>query len=69
MQACKLADYEMRSDYENAKHVLIQLILNEGQNFFLTPISLYLSHILINRYRYSHVVRVPISKPIGFENM
>lgn len=23
MQACKLADYEMRSDYENAKHVLI----------------------------------------------
>lgn len=69
MQACKLADYEMRSDYENAKHVLIRLILNEGQNVFLTLISLYLSHILINRYRYSHVVRVPISKPIGFENM
>ena len=23
MQACKLTDYEMRSDYENAKHVLI----------------------------------------------
>lgn len=34
MQACKLADYEMRSDYENAKHVLILLILNEGQNVF-----------------------------------
>ena len=22
-EACKLADYEMRSDYENAKHILI----------------------------------------------
>ena len=30
MQVCKLTDYEMRSDYENAKHVLIWLILNEG---------------------------------------
>ena len=41
MQACKLADYEMRSDYENAKHVLIWLILNEWQIVFLSLISLY----------------------------
>lgn len=48
MQACKLTDFEMWSNYENAKHVLIRLILNEGQNVFLTLISLYLIHIDID---------------------